>query len=209
MSVQEAAQNNTEAVVEEEVPSQTVTETKTGEQVKVESEAKDEPEKESNEPAKEPEGKKEVPESYDLKKPEGSLLDATRVEAIASFAKSKGLSTDAAQALVEYESEAIEQLATKNQKVWLEELRNDKDFGGQSLEDNGALAFQTAEKWFGEEFVNLMKSTHLNNHPLLFRGLVRIAKASANDKFVHSGSQDSGGTKSDAELFYGPSTNKE
>lgn len=162
------------------------------------------PESEGKGPEEE---KKVAPEAYDLKLPEGTRLDASRVEALSSYAKEKGLSQEAAQAILDHEHTAFEQLANQNHKVWANELMSDKEFGGQALKENGEIAYKAAEKWFGPEFVDLVRKAQLNNNPLLFKGLVRLGRASQNDTFIRGGSQGEG-EKSDADLFY-PNMKKE
>src|SRR5688572_20896218 len=48
-----------------------------------------------------------VPEKYDLKLPEGSLLEAAQMEKISAYAKEKGLSNEQAQELLERENDAV------------------------------------------------------------------------------------------------------
>lgn len=200
-----AAQENTEAAPKVETP----VEQKSVETPKVETPKAEVKPETKPEPAKEPEVKAPVvPEKYDLKLPEGSPLDASQVEAVSSYAKEQKLSQETAQAILDRESKANEVLVRQNTKVWLEELRNDKEFGGNELEANGELAFKAAEKWFGNEFAALIKKAHLNNHPMLFKGLVRLGKANADDTFVKANSIG-GIEKSEAELFYGTTNNKE
>jgi hypothetical protein len=56
-------------------------------------------------PEAKPTEAKVVPEKYDLKLPEASLLDASHVEKLTAFAKERGLSNDEAQALLERENQ--------------------------------------------------------------------------------------------------------
>ena len=60
--------------------------------------AKTEPKKEE---------KPAVPEKYDLKAPEGSLLAEPMLEKIAAFARERGFSQEQAQAMVEHESASL------------------------------------------------------------------------------------------------------
>jgi hypothetical protein len=152
-----------------------------------------------------------VPEKYELKLPENSPLQASALEEIAAFAKEQGFSNEQAQKLVERQSEAIarfvegqkEQLHTADAD-WKKTLSADPEIGGIALEENGKVAFRAAAKFFGEEFVDAMIDMKLNHYPPLFKGLVRIGKAMANDSFVPPGSA-AGAKKSAEEVLYGSS----
>jgi hypothetical protein len=156
-----------------------------------------------------------VPDKYDIKLPDGSLLDAGAVEKASSFAKDLGLSNENAQKLLDRESAAIlgyqqaqaTQLKNQNDTTWKNELIADKEFGGQAFDENGEIAYNAASKWFGDEFCTAIKQMGINHHPLLFKGLVRLGKASANDKLVIPGAQGDGQERIQ-DVFY-PSMKKE
>jgi hypothetical protein len=155
------------------------------------------------------EQKPAVPEKYNLKLPDGALLGAGHVEKVASFAKERGLSEAQAQALLERENETVSTYMRdhndafkKQTETWVQELTTDKEFGGEQLNENGQLAYRAASQWFGEEFVDLIKQANLNHHPMLFRGLVRLGRAMADDKLV-MGAHGGMPVKSTAEVFYG------
>lgn len=166
--------------------------------------------------AKETSGEqKEEPKPLELKLPEGSKLDAKFLEKAKQIASAKGFSQDQAQAFVEeghallaeYEQNQQTILSNLNDKTWKEELLADAEIGGspEALEQSGHLAARAAEKFFGAQFMESLKAQKLNHHPELFRGLVRIAKAMQDDKFVNTA--PAAGDKSIADVFYG--SNKE
>lgn len=175
-------------------------------------------------PAKEPEkgaeaaqpAAKVVPEKYEVTLPEGHSFSPAQLDAIADFAKKQGFSNEQAQALVETQHAAIKsyaeseatRLKTHNEQNWKSELQSDPAIGGQNFEANGLKAAQAAEWAFGEGFANELKAMNLNHHPKLFRGLVKIANALANDKLV-SAPPSQGKTKSAAEKIYGEPQPKE
>ncbi len=149
------------------------------------------------------------PEKYELKMPENSPLDPNAIERVASYAKEKGLTNEQAQELLTREHEAVSQFAesqkamiSQKETQWAEELKADKEFGGSQLDEHGQLAYRAASKWFGEEFVDVLKSAKLNHYPPLFKGLVRLGKAMSDDQFVRGGSGPAP-VKSMAEKFYG------
>lgn len=153
------------------------------------------------------EAKNVVPEKYDLKKPEGSLLSDEHITGIAEFAKAQGLTNEKAQALLNRESqlqtearEAVvtEQAAqmTKLQEGWITTASNDKEYGGAEFAKNAELAKRVLVKFGTPEFNAILedpKQGRFGNHPELLRVLVRIGKAMSEDQFISPGAH--GGKK--------------
>lgn len=167
--------------------------------------------KKKDEPSKE----KKVPESYALKLPEGSKLDASHVEKIATFAKERGLSQEDAQAMLDrdsqlradFETQGVAQLDEAAQK-WAEDSKSDKEIGGEEFQKNAELAKRVIERFATPEFKAQINKTGFGNHPELVRIFVRIGKAMSDDQFVQPGSQTQE-TTDVAKKFYGDSTKKE
>ena len=158
--------------------------------------------------AKPEEAKKE--ETLDLKLPEGSKLDASIVEKVTAFAKEKGLTSEQAQTIIDEKHSAVEEydaqqkqvLATANDVTWKDELMKDPDIGGTKFEEAGILAAKAADQWFGEGFAEQLKTMKLNHNPTLFRGLVKLAKAGANDTAVIPGNNPGRGKEPVEKLMY-------
>lgn len=174
---------------------------------KVEGEAKVETETKKPE-----EEKKVVPEKYELKVPEGSQLDASYVEKIASYAKEQGLSNEQAQALLERDSAALadyvkaqHETLEKQQVEWKQQVELDKEIGGQAHRQNVELAHRVLKRFGSEAFLDQLDSTGLGNHPELLRVFVRIGKQMGEDSLVMPG-VDGSSTKLDpAQVLYGRS----
>jgi hypothetical protein len=171
-------------------------------------ESKVEPAKETQEQKTVAESK--VPEKYELKIPEGSDLDADAVERISSFAKEKGLTNDQAQELLNREHEAVQgfksnqmQLIETKKLQWVEQLKTDKELGGENFAKSVEESSRVIKKYFPESFQKELEKTGLGNYPDLVRGFARIGKAMANDTLVTSGAQ-SGGKKAMEDYFYKP-----
>lgn len=176
--------------------------------------AKKEPEK----PAK------VVPEKYELKTPDGSLLDPKHIEALQSYAKEKGLSNDEAQALLERESGAVAAFARGQQEAhkrggteWTKRvdgyeaaLKADKELGGEAFAANAEIAKRAIDR-FAPELKPILDETGFGSHPDLFRAFHRIGKAMEEDKLVNPGSKapGQGDKKSTAEKFYGGKKEKD
>lgn len=154
------------------------------------------------------EEKPTTPEKYELALPEKSALEPEMIGKIEAYAKANNLSNEQAQAVLNHNHEIVnsyvesanKKLAGLNEVTWKDELIKDEEFGGSKFQENGELAAKAAEKFFGKEFVDELKTMNLNHHPKLFRGFVRIAKAMQNDKFVNPG-MSSGSTPIE-DIFY-------
>lgn len=150
-----------------------------------------------------------VPEKYDLKLPEGSLLDAKAIETISSYAKEKGLSNDEAQALINRDSSLVAEYKNSQEtafkqvaETWVSQVKEDKEIGGASFKENAELAKRVIKKFATDDFSKVLDNTGLGNHPELVRVFVRIGKQMGEDKFVnatHVGAEK----KSIADRVYG------
>lgn len=145
---------------------------------------------------------------YDLKLPEGSSLDATYLEHAKSTAKELGLTPEAAQKLVERDSamqskfmEAKQAEWTQHVTQWAEQVKADKEIGGERF--NAAITdARTALDRFGTpEFKQMLNQSGYGNHPELIRMMSKIGAAMREDKVVQ-GNQPARDNKSMAELLY-------
>lgn len=137
---------------------------------------------------------KVVPEKYDLKPPEGALLDSADIERTAAYAKERGLSNEEAQALLERDNTIIvaqmekqKELLKKTTDGWMAQLKADKEIGGAAFNESAELAKRIVAKYASPELKEALDSTGIGNHPELVRMLVKIGKSMANDKLVPSG----------------------
>lgn len=159
-------------------------------------------------PAKTPETPAAAPETYSLKLPDGSRLDPSRVEKIASLAKERGLSNEAAQEILTREHEAVDQYASaqatvleKEKERWLTDLKADKEIGGDNLNKKVEQASRVVKKFGTPEFSKALNESGLGNHPELVRVFARIADAMGEDNLVLPGAAPSG-QASLRDLFY-------
>lgn len=127
---------------------------------------------------------KVVPEKYDLKLAEKSLLDKGIVERIAAEAKAQGLSQEEAQSLVTNRENDVAAFVETRKQTWLQETLSDKEIGGDGLKENVALANRMLDRFASPALKNELTKTGYGNHPEMVRMLVRIGKASANDKAI-------------------------
>lgn len=125
---------------------------------------------------------------YDLKVPEGSLLDAqAEVARVVEFAKSRGLTPEAAQEVLEERHQAVQAYVERSQKIvdgWADELKTDPEVGGDKLP--GALedAKRFIDKFADPEFKKWLNDTGFGNSRWLVRMLARAGKPLQDDRFV-------------------------
>lgn len=133
-----------------------------------------------------------APESYDFKLPEGVTMDESGLSAYSEFAKSQGLTQEAAQAQLEALAPAMQKSATermtKVKTQWLDEAKADKDFGGEKFTENLNVADRALNQLGTPALTALLKETGLNHHPEVIRMLVKAGKAMSEDgSFVSGG----------------------
>ena len=151
--------------------------------------------------AKPQENKTQVPEKYELKVTEGSLIDSAHLEKIALFAKERGLSQEQAQMLVERDQAAVEQHMNMV-KQWKDSVQNDPELGGDNMKEKVELAHRAFKHFASEEFAKELEITGYGNHPELLRAFYKVGKMMGNDKFVVQNSQ-AGAKRTMEEVFYG------
>ncbi len=151
------------------------------------------------------------PEKYDLKVPNGALLDSSHVEKIAAYARERGLSQEDAQKVLERDNSILMSYAER-QKAQTEEARNswaeatklDKELGGEKLPQTVEVARRVLDRFGSEEFKQQLNETGLGNHPELIRILSRIGKVLSSDQTILGGAPAKPiESKSAAEIIYG------
>lgn len=148
---------------------------------------------------------------YELKLPDGSPLDPGIISDLTTFAKEKGIAPEIAQAILEKQHAATQGYAERinkefeaQKKQWVAQVQGDKEIGGEAFKGNVEIAHRALKAFASDEFVSILESTGLGNHPELVRVFYRIGKQMADDKLV-TGSAPGGGKKSPSELLYGKS----
>lgn len=164
---------------------------------KPEAEVKKEP-VETKEPT---EQKPVVPEKYDLKLPEGSVLHPAVVDKIAALAKERGLSNEKAQELLNQESDSVAAAVQQQASAWAEEAKSDPEIGGDGFKENVELSKRVIARFGSDSLKKELDKTGYGNHPELVRLLTKIGKAMDPDRLVIPGTQ-SGGKKSIEDIFY-------
>jgi hypothetical protein len=126
--------------------------------------------------------------------PEGMEINQELLNDVTPIMQEAGLTQEQAQKMVSAYASHVEgqnqgQIEAHNAQVkqWGEELKADKEIGGDNYEENMAVARQAVEKFGSEEFVKFLDQTGLGNHPEMGRLLVKVGKLTQEDSPGNSG----------------------
>jgi hypothetical protein len=148
-----------------------------------------------------------APEKYEpFTPPEGGALDPAVMDQFAEAARELNLPQDKAQQLIDKMAPAIasrqaEQIQTLRTE-WATQATADKEFGGDKLAENLAVAKVAMDKFATPELGKLLEETGLGNHPEVIRFMVRAGKAMAEDGVVTGGVPAATSKQSPAERLY-------
>lgn len=126
--------------------------------------------------------------------PDGQTLPPEVKAMITEAAKDLDLTQEQAQKLFEINvkrEQAVHQRVADQGTQWLNELPSDKEFGGEKLSENLAVAKKAMEAFGTPELKQLLETSRLGNHPEVIRVFFRAGKAISQDsRFVSGGSGD-------------------
>jgi hypothetical protein len=149
-------------------------------------------------------------DKYDFRAPEGVKLDELSTE-LSAVAKELGLPQEGAQKVFDLGVKVAQKFAknletntTAMQEQWLKDTRADKEFGGDKLEENVAIAQKARDAFASPELRTLLNDSKLGNHPEMIRLFFRMGKAMKEDKTVNGG--ESGQSTSMESRLYGKTT---
>lgn len=132
-----------------------------------------------------------APEKYEFKAPEGQNLDPSVMGKFEALAKELDLSQADAQKFVD--SVAPEILAAQNAArdkqiaEWTEAAKTDKEFGGDKLTENLAIAKKALETFGTPALTDLLNSTGLGNNPEIIRAFYKAGLKISQASFVAGG----------------------
>lgn len=149
-----------------------------------------------------------APEKYEaFKLPEGVTINEPVMAEFQGVAKDMGLSQEGAQKLIDFHAKTLQDFAKatgeEQEKAWkavtdgwLEEAKNDKDFGGDKFNENVAVAKKALDAFdpLGQGKTSplreMLDATGAGNNPALLKFLKAVGTAVGNDK-IHVGSATS------------------
>lgn len=166
-------------------------------------------EKEATEKANKEKKESGAPEKYEFKAPaEGQDIDAEALATFEPVARELGLSQEQAQKLVDiYGKDIVPKLEQKRAEAWQKQteqwgndVRADKEIGGDKLTANIGMAQKALDQFGTPELRTYLEQTGLGNHPDLVRCFMKVGKSMGEDSMVMA---SSGGQRSAAEVLYG------
>lgn len=137
----------------------------------------------------------QVPEQYaDFAFEEGKALDTGLADDIKATAKELGLTQSQAQKLADLalkrtesaQSQQAEMLAQARDE-WAGQAKADKEFGGDAIEANLAMARKALDTFGTPELKALLNESGLGNHPEVIRFFYRSGKAISEDRVIRGG----------------------
>ena len=158
--------------------------------------------------------KPQIPEKYNLKAPEGSLLDAAAVEKIATYSKERGFTQEQAEAQLKRESEVHtsymegqKEALEKAAEGWIEEAKNDPEIGGDNFAKNSEIGKRFVDHFGSPKLKDALNESGLGNHPEFIRMILGASKELGieDDKWVPGKPATTPERKSTADVLY-PST---
>jgi hypothetical protein len=149
----------------------------------------------------------EAPDSkpLELKLPEGFVPEPGLLEEFKQLATEAKLDASVAQKLVDFEArrqrQAIEEFQRQDRE-WRAAIDSDPDVGGPKFAESLQHVRRAVDMLGGREVAELLASRGLGNHPLLFKGLVKLGRALAEDSVAGATSPADEAPRSIAEVFY-------
>ena len=126
---------------------------------------------------------------YDFKAPEGIELNQSQLEQFTALAKEMKLPAEQAQKVVDLAIKAEQARMEAHSKLvsgWADEVKADKEIGGDKLNENLATAKKALDLG-PPELKALLNDSGLGNHPAVVKWAVAVGKALSEDKFVPAG----------------------
>lgn len=147
-----------------------------------------------------------APEKYEFKLPEGVQMDGKGIGAFSEVAKELNLTQDAAQKVLDKMGPVIAgrhaEALTQAKAQWVEAAQTDKEYGGDKLSENLAVAKKALDTFGSPELRTLLNESGLGNHPEIIRAFFKAGKAISMDKFVPAGGGSPKGQRHAADALY-------
>lgn len=146
-----------------------------------------------------------APEKYEFKATEGLTFAPEVLGSFEGLAKELGLPQEAAQKVLDTmgpQIAAAQQAAiAKQQAEWTALSASDKEFGGEKLAENLAVAKKALDAVGSPELTQLLNDSGLGNHPEIIRAFLKVGKSISEGSFV-SGGMSQKGAQDAASVLY-------
>ena len=131
-----------------------------------------------------------APDKYDFKSADGKV-DPTVLTKFEGLARELDLTQEQAAKLIDQlhpEASKAQQTQLEAARTgWMEASKVDKEFGGDKLQENMAIAKKALESFGSPELTKLLNESGLGNHPEIIRAFYRAGKQITSGNFVPSG----------------------
>lgn len=158
-----------------------------------------------NEPANKDGPSTTVPEKYEFEAPEGVELDGVAVGEFSELAKELKLPQAEAKRVVDVAIKMAQRQAeetAKTVKGWADQCKADKEFGGDNLDANVAIAQKAIDTFGTPELKAILSQSGWGNHPEFVRFAYKAGKAISDDTFVKGGNPATSNDKPIANRMY-------
>lgn len=193
-----------------------------------ESSEEEAPEKEDKEEKEEgKEKKKPVPEKYELKISDDTVVTSEQLKKIETYAKARGFSQEEAQELLDQTDSLVKESVSDLQaqqmaafeemsmQKWPEAVKADEEIAGkdgENLNESVEMAKRVVSKFGTKELLNMLdpksaknpEGLGYGNHPEVVRVFARIGRAMSEDQLIHGNAGTKPKKKTIAQKIYGP-----
>lgn len=122
--------------------------------------------------------------------PDGVTLNGEVADSFKAWAKEHNLPQDKAQQVAALGAQLVQDVQSKQVAAIQEQIdgwkiasTTDKEFGGDRLNENLAVANKALTTFGSPDLVKMLKETGLGNHPEVIRMLVNVGKQVSEDGF--------------------------
>lgn len=145
-----------------------------------------------------------APEKYDFKSVE-SQVDPAVLSKFEGIARSLNMTQEQATDLLTQLAPEVgnAQKAKQDQMVsqWVDAAKSDKEFGGDKLNENIAIAKKALDTFGSPELTKMLNDTGLGNHPEVIRAFFRAGQKISSGSFVPSGQGTSQAASASSKLY--------
>ena len=149
-------------------------------------------------------------EYTDFTVPEGVELNQELLGEFKDVAKGLKLNQEQAQALTDLGVKQAQAIFAKQEAArlaevasWEQAAKTDKEFGGEKLQENLAVAKKAMDAFGTPELKAVLDKSGLGSHPELIRAFFKAGQLISEDRLVVGGRQPVTGSKTAAQVLYG------
>lgn len=150
-----------------------------------------------------------APDKYEFSMPDGYTLDAEKASQFEAFARSNNLTNEAANEALKLAVDHVQSLQQAQLDGWREqveawgnEIRADKDLGGDKLDASAVIAQKALARFGSPELVDYLEESGLGNFPPLVRFCYQVGTRISEGGMI-AGAGAGEGRRSTADVLYG------